>query len=156
MLKRELLSAGIHNPTEYAISIVSKTVKCDDSLVRGIFYAGCSAWSYDPMNLVISAPTSEGKTYTVLETLQYFPTKDVRKIGSMSPKVIVRQDSTLVDADTLESIQYKIDDLKSQIKSESNEKLKLRLQNELDDLKANSRLLIDLRNKIYVFLKPHQ
>ena len=74
----------------------------------------------------------------------------------MSPKVIVRQDSTLVDADTLEPIQYKIDDLKSQIKSESNEKLKLRLQNELDDLKANSRLLIDLRNKIYVFLKHHQ
>lgn len=69
------------------------------------------------MNLVISAPTSEGKTYTVLETLQYFPTKDVRKIGSMYPKVIVRQDSTLVDADTLEPIQYKIDDLKSQIKS---------------------------------------
>ena len=154
LLKRELLSAGLHNPTEYAISIVSKTVKCDDSLVRGIFYAGCSAWSYDPMNLVISAPTSEGKTYTVLETLQYFPTKDVRKIGSMSPKVIVRQDSTLVDADTLEPIQYKIDDLKSQIKSESDEKLKLRLQNELDDLKANSRLLIDLRNKIYVFLEP--
>ncbi len=72
----------------------------------------------------------------------------------MSPKVIVRQDSTLVDADTLEPIQYKIDDLKSQIKSESDEKLKLRLQNELDDLKANSRLLIDLRNKIYVFLEP--
>ena len=72
LLKRELLSAGLHNPTEYAISIVSKTVKCDDSLVRGIFYAGCSAWSYDPMNLVISAPTSEGKTYTVLETLPIF------------------------------------------------------------------------------------
>ena len=26
LLKRELLSAGLHNPTEYAISIVSKTV----------------------------------------------------------------------------------------------------------------------------------
>ncbi len=36
LLKSELLAAGIHNPTEYAISIISKTVKCDDSLVRGI------------------------------------------------------------------------------------------------------------------------
>ena len=75
LLKSELLAAKIHNPTEYAISVISKTVKCDDSLVRGIFYAGCSAWSYDPMNLVISAPTSEGKTYTVLETLSIFQPK---------------------------------------------------------------------------------
>jgi hypothetical protein len=72
----------------------------------------------------------------------------------MSTKVIVRQDSVLVDADTLVPIQYKIDDLKSQIQSENNDKLKRTLQNELDDLKANSRLLIDLRGKIYVFLEP--
>jgi hypothetical protein len=153
-LKDELIKAGIHNPTEYAISIINKTVKCDDSLVRGVFYAGCSTWSYDPMNLVISAPISEGKTYTVLETLKYFPSRDVNRIGSMSTKVIVRQNSFLVDADTLVPIQYKIDDLKSQIKSESNDKLKQTLQNKLDDLKANSRLLIDLRGKIYVFLEP--
>ena len=34
LLKRELLSAGLHNPTEYAINIVSKTVKCDDKLSK--------------------------------------------------------------------------------------------------------------------------
>jgi bifunctional DNA primase/polymerase-like protein len=153
-LKDEVITAGIYNPTEYAISVINKTVKCDDSLVRGVFYAGCSTWSYDPMNLVISAPTSEGKTYTVLETLKYFLSRDVNRIGSMSTKVIVRQNSVLVDADTLVPIQYKIDDLKSQIKSESNDKLKQKLQNKLDDLKANSRLLIDLRGKIYVFLEP--
>jgi hypothetical protein len=55
----------------------------DDSLVRAVFYAGCSTWTFDPINIGISAPTSEGKTYTVLQTLQYFPSKDVKNINSM-------------------------------------------------------------------------
>jgi len=38
-------------------------------------------YTLDPMNLVIAAPTSEGKTHTVLQTLQYFPSEDVKYIG---------------------------------------------------------------------------
>jgi hypothetical protein len=71
-LANELLTAKIQNPSEYAISVINKTVKCDDSLVRAVFYAGCSTWTFDPINLGITAPTSEGKTYTVLEALQFF------------------------------------------------------------------------------------
>ena len=121
-LKKELIEAGIHNPAEYAINVINKTVKLDDSLVRGVFYTGCSTWRFDPLNLGIIAPTSEGKTYTVLQVLQYFPKRDVKYIGSMSPKVIIRQDSILVDADTLKPIQADIDTLKKQIKKEKNEK----------------------------------
>lgn len=154
-LTNELLTAKIQNPSEYAISVINKTVKCDDSLVRAVFYAGCSTWTSDPMNLVITAPTSEGKTYTVLEALQFFPNKDVKYIGSMSPKVIVRQDSILVDADTLRPIQEDINTLKKQIKKESkNERRKEQLEEKLENLLANARALIDLRGKIYVFLEP--
>jgi hypothetical protein len=71
----ELLAAGIHNPAEYVINTINKTVKLDDSLVRAVFYAGCSTWTFDPINLGIAAPTSEGKTYTVIQVLQYFPKK---------------------------------------------------------------------------------
>jgi Bifunctional DNA primase/polymerase, N-terminal len=153
-LSQELIAAGIHCPTEYAISIINKTVKCDDSLVRAVFYAGCSTWTFDPLNLGISAPTSEGKTYTVTQVLQYFPHKDVKYIGSMSPKVIIRQDSILVDADTLKPIQSDIDVLKKQINKEKKENRKEELEQQLQDLMTNACPLIDLRGRIYVFLEP--
>ncbi len=119
-----------------------------------VFYAGCRTWTFDPINIGISAPTSEGKTYTVLQTLQYFPSKDVKNIGSMSPKVIIRQDSTLVDGNTLKPIQGDIRALKKQIFSETDKKQKRKLEKQLEDLKDNARPLIDLRDKIYVFLEP--
>jgi hypothetical protein len=154
-IERESSLLGINNPVEYAISVINKTVKCDDSLVRAVFYAGCSTWTFDPINLGISAPTSEGKTYTVLQVLQGFPKKDVKYIGSMSPKVIIRQDSILVDANTLRPIQGDINALRKEIKREKkNEKRRGELEEKLQGLLDNARPLIDLRGKIYVFLEP--
>ena len=48
-LQNELTGAGIHDHVEYAINVVNKTVKLDDSLVRGVFYTGCSTWTFDPL-----------------------------------------------------------------------------------------------------------
>ncbi|MGC1930191.1 MAG: hypothetical protein WA667_14555, partial [Candidatus Nitrosopolaris sp.] len=156
-LAKELAAENPDNPAEYTIGIINKTVKCDNSLVRANLYAGLSTYTLDPMNLVIAAPTSEGKTYTVLQTLQYFPLKDVKYIGSMSPKVIIRQNSILVDADTLKPIIQDIRALKRQIEQEEDKERKSSLQAQLEELKDKSCLLIDLRKKIYVFLEPpHQ
>src|SRR5215469_17900304 len=96
-------------------------------------------------NLVIAAPTSEGKTYTVLQTLQYFPSEDVKYIGSMSPKVIIRQNSTLVDPHTLKPVMEDIRALKKQIEQEKDTIRKDNLQVQLDKLKDNARPLIALR-----------
>jgi hypothetical protein len=59
--------------SEYVVKIVKKTVKQEDSLIRQIVYTALSADTKDPINLGILAPTSEGKTYPVIESLQYFP-----------------------------------------------------------------------------------
>jgi hypothetical protein len=150
-LAKELAAASVDNPAEYTIGIINRTVKCDNSLVRASLYAGFSTYTLDPMNLVIAAPTSEGKTYTVLQTLQYFPSEDVKYIGSMSPKVIIRQNSILVDPESLKPVMEDIRALKKQIEQEEdNEDLK----SQLEELKSNACLLIDLRKKIYVFLEP--
>ena len=52
----------------------------------------------DPGNLGIVAPTSEGKTYTVIEVLKYFPAEDVHFIGRMSTMTLVRQKGILIDS----------------------------------------------------------
>jgi hypothetical protein len=103
------------------------------------------------MNLVIAAPTSEGKGHTVLQTLQYFPSKDVKFIGSMSPKVIIRQNSTLVDAETLKPVMKDIKALKKQIEQEKDEERGATLELQLEKIKGNSVLLIDLRKKSMYF-----
>ena len=87
---------------EFVISTIKKTVKQEDALVRKIFYTGLSKDSADPTNLAILAPTSEGKTYPIMQTIQYFPEHDVWNYGSMSPKVIIRQRGVLVDSKGLQ------------------------------------------------------
>jgi hypothetical protein len=44
---------------EYAIKTLKKTIKQEDALVRQICYTGLSAYTDDPINLGIIAPTSE-------------------------------------------------------------------------------------------------
>ena len=94
---------------DYVIKTAKKTVKSEDSLIRQLFYTGLSAYSNNPISIGIKAPTSEGKTYVVKEVImKFFPKKDVWVIGSMSPKVIIRQKGKLVDSDTNELLEPKI------------------------------------------------
>ena len=60
---------------------------------------GLSTYTFDPINLGIIAPTSEGKTYVVTSALKVFPQEDVWYIGNMSTKVLVRQKGILVGPD---------------------------------------------------------
>jgi hypothetical protein len=85
------LSASVVNPSrdldphvqdrdyaEFVIKTIKKTVKSEDSLVRQLLYVGLSAKSNNPQSMGIRAPTSEGKTYAVIESIiKYFPKKDV-------------------------------------------------------------------------------
>ena len=83
---------------EFVIRTIKQTVKQEDPLVRQIVYTAISKDTSNPINLAVLAPTSEGKTYAVLESIQYFPKQDIWKIGSMTPKVIIRQNGILVDS----------------------------------------------------------
>jgi hypothetical protein len=75
-----------------------------------------SAYTNDPINLGIIAPTSEGKTYPVIESIKPFPKEDVWLIGSMSTKLLVRQKGVLVDKYN-DPLKPKIKELKKEILS---------------------------------------
>ena len=68
------------NYIEYLVSTVKKTVRQEDSLIRQILYTALSAYSQDPINLGIMAPTSEGKSYAAIETLNIFPKRMFGKL----------------------------------------------------------------------------
>ena len=147
-------------------------MKCEDALIRQILYTGLSTYvEDDPINLGILAPTSEGKTYAITESLQYFPDDDVLYIGQMSPKVLVRQKGILIDKKTGQPIEDKIQELRTKTrelkkkrKLTKDKKLRKKILmtklNKIDEdirkLFENSKTLIDLRGKILVFLEPPQ
>jgi hypothetical protein len=140
---------------EYAINIVKKTVKCEDILVKQILYTALSSYiQNDPINLAILAPTSEGKTYAVEECMKIFPKQDVLTIGSMSTKALIRKKGILVDKYN-QPIGGRLKDLRKQketIKNNPEEKEKIAEQ--IKELYEDSKTLIDLTNKILVFLEP--
>jgi hypothetical protein len=158
-IKLQLLQSKIIPDKDYAefvIKVVKKTVKQEDSLIRQIFYTSLSAYTNDPINLGIIAPTSEGKTYPVIETLKHFPKEDVWLIGSMSTKLLVRQKGTLVDENN-ELLKPKIKELRERIEDNTQDKIeKQELEEQLSELYENARSLIDLQDKILVFLEPPQ
>jgi hypothetical protein len=82
---------------EYVIQAAKKDVRCEDSLVRQIVYVALSKDSTNPLNLLIIAPTSEGKTYAVTKTLEYWPDFEIMYIASMSPKTLIRMHGETVD-----------------------------------------------------------
>lgn len=154
--KKELdFNIGDRDYAEFVINIIKKTVKQEDSLVRQIFYCGLSAYTNDPINLGIIAPTSEGKTYPVIESLKPFPKEDVWLIGSMSTKLLVRQKGVLVDKNN-EPLKPKIKELKKEIANTKEKEKQEELKEQLEELYENARTLIDLRGKILVFLEPPQ
>jgi len=142
----------------YIIKQIKKTVKCEDVLIRQILYTGLSSYvGDDPINLGIIAPTSEGKTYPVEETMKLFPKKDMYKVGSMSAKVLVRQRGTLIDKNG-KPIDQKIKDLvkKKNLLGDSKEdkEEKLNILSEIEELYEDAKTLIDLSGKTLVFLEP--
>ena len=143
---------------EFTIRTIKKTVKQEDSLVRQIYYTGLSKDTANPQNLMILCPTSEGKTYAVTEDLQYFPDGSVWYIGSMSPKVLIRQKGILVDSNTLKPIDSKIKFLNKRIrwaKKNHNSDLEEELREELRRVYENCKRLINLQGTktgIWIFI----
>jgi hypothetical protein len=143
---------------EFVIKNIKRNVKREDSLVRLLVYAGLTTYSYNPLCIGIRAPTTEGKTYAVIQSiLKYFPKSDYALIGSISPKALIRQHGILVDKDNYQPLEPKIKELKKQIREyKDDESKKEDLQQQLDQLYKEAKYLIDLSGKILLFLEsPH-
>jgi hypothetical protein len=81
------------------MKIIKRTVKGEDKGIRIVLSAGLSCYTFNPLSVAVRAPTSEGKTHLVIVIISLFPKEDVWLIGSMSPKVLIRQYGTHVDRD---------------------------------------------------------
>src|SRR3990172_143754 len=124
----------------------------DPNLVAIILRTILSAYTPTPLNLMIKAPTSEGKTYAATEVRKLFPKDDVLLLGGMSPTALVHEKGILVDKEhnpitqDLEEIEIQLSTLgKNPTKQKELEKKKRELQKETKNL-------IELSGQVLLFL----
>jgi hypothetical protein len=146
-----------NNYSEFLIDCIKKTVKEENALIRQIVYTTLSPYGNDPINLGVLAPTSTGKSYPIGQSVEYTPNgKEVRKIGSMTPKVLIREQGVLVDKNQ-NPIGKQVRWLKYQILKEKGKKhfdKAEEYQDELAALLEDSAYVLDMSNKTLIFLEP--
>ena len=72
---------------------LSLSVKKDDIVKKTIQTVAISAYTDNPLNLFMKGPTSVGKSYITVNSLQYWPEKDVWMLGGLSPTALVHDSS---------------------------------------------------------------
>ena len=162
-LKKELIPA------------IRKNVKDEHRNIDIVLNTGLSAFTSNPINLAVVGKSSEGKTYLVTESLKFFPQKYVWMYRKISPKVFTRERGTLAVRVTDGShVRYEteienefsglivsVGSYLSFLKEEADEKKKREGDEHIDPSEAKRALeslkqglytLVDLRNRILVFL----
>ena len=139
------------------------TVKRDNIAKQHDFLNVLSMYA-SPVNEVKEAPTSEGKTYPVMQIIRMFPKDDVMVLGGLSPTALAHDYGIPVNKEgedlrpAIEEINDKIEKLKDeQVEAERTEKPRIKreiekLQTKRYKLTKGSKRLIDLENKVLVFV----
>jgi len=127
----------------------NKIVKDDKKLVSKLLRVCFSAYTKNPLNLAIMAPTSEGKTYAAVQITNLLPKSDVIFVGKMSPTALIHQNGILVDSDG-DDITEKLKELEESVQTKADKEAKQKMSRLIKDAKN----LVDLSNKILVFAEP--
>jgi hypothetical protein len=161
----------VTDPTDYVLKIALKEAKKEDRLTNQLLITMLSAYSNNPINLLINAPSGVGKNYVINKVSALFPQSDILSLAGMTEKALFHRSGTLVrkneeTAGEYENIEDKVTELESDIEETENEmsqtkdkNLKSIMKNTLLELKEqkkellkDAKKLIDLSNKIIIFL----
>jgi hypothetical protein len=159
-----------HDDVTFCCNVVLKEAKEENLIVKQLVYTMLSAYTNNPINLAINAPTGTGKSHAITKAVALFPKTDVMLLVGMTDKAIFHRQGTLViqnqDTGEYESIQPQIDQITTEIEKKEMEltsaakaeaKAELReqkaiLEKQKAALLRNAKKLIDLSHKILIFL----
>ena len=157
-----------------AINCISKSVLHEEKNIEKLLDTGMSAFTGEPINLIVEGPPSEGKTFMIVNTLKVFPEEYLEIYRDASPKSFTRERGQLAlrkieneektFVTTTENPftheeqtvgEYK-EWLENEINNEDSEYDQGKLSSQLYWLKKNLVTLIDLEHRIVVFLDRPQ
>ncbi len=141
-------------PIELIEDYLNTKIKKDPLLVKQLLRVCLSAYTNEPINVGLLAPSSEGKTYATVQVTEIFPQEDVISVGRISPTALIHQHGVLVDSEG-NSLKERLDKLQIQIfeaEKDNNRKEVFKLKQIRTDMLKIAKNLVDLNHKILLFL----
>jgi hypothetical protein len=140
---------------ETILQDLDRRIKRDEATKLSVFFTALSAYTKEPINLFLKGESGIGKSYNVLQVLDYFPKSDVWKLGNISPKTLIHERGILMD-----KYGKPVDLTKAPAKPKRSDFADLQQYLQaLEEYRAfkeavrDGYTLVDLSNKILVFLE---
>ena len=146
-IRRESKETPIQQIERY----LNTQIKNDPKLVSQLLRVCLSAYTNDPMNIALLAPSSDGKTYATVKVTEIFPKEDVIAVGRMSPTALIHQHGELIDKNG-NSLQERLNEIDDQIKDLENKSERDNLKHQRQKILNGAQNCVDLKNKILLFL----
>ncbi len=110
---------NIQDTIKFVLDTALKEAKREDRLTKQLLITMLSAYSNNPINLLINAPSGVGKNYVINKVASLFPEYDIISLAGMTDKALFHRSGTLVIKNELngeyESIEGAIEEIKSEI-----------------------------------------
>ena len=96
MVKLHIIYDDIEDIIRFVEDTALKEAKKEGRLTKQIFITMCSAYSNNPINLLINAPSGVGKNYVINKVASLFPNHDILSLAGMTDKALFHRSGTLV------------------------------------------------------------
>lgn len=141
-------------PIKQIENYLNTLIRNDPILVKQLLRVYFSAYTKNPINMALLAPSSDGKTYATVQIAKLFPKDDIIKVGRLSPTALIHQHGKLIDSNGNDAKPLLLD-LERRIVEAKSAKLNemiMDLSNQRRELLDGCKSLVDLTNKILLFL----
>ncbi len=144
------------NILDHIAKSCSKELKEEDNNIRQILLTLFSAWTNNPQNLRILAPSGEGKTYLVTKLASLFPQENIIVLGKASPqslkynlnskRVVENGSGNWQDYDVaVEPLEEELEKIKD------NERIQ-EIKKQIRELQDSACDFVDFSNKVIIFV----
>jgi len=155
---------------DYVTNVILQEARLEKRLTDQLLITMLSAYSKNPINLLINAPSGVGKNYIISKVSSLFPKSDILALAGMTEKALFHRSGILIRKDEVtgqyQSIEPKLIDIQNEIREKETEtsqtidkyqkqeiKISINILKEQKvELLKDSKKLIDLSNKIIIFL----
>ena len=135
---------------DYVTNVILQEARLEIRLTDQLLITMLSAYSKNPINLLINAPSGVGKNYVINKVVSLFPKSDILLLAGMTEKALFHRPGTLVIKNELsgeyESIETKLADIEEEIREKESELSQITDRSKRQQLK-NSIKIIDERKK---------
>lgn len=149
--ERELRFEKYGLPITQIENYLNTQVKDDPRLVKQLLRVYFSAYTKNPINMAILAPSSDGKTHATVQVSKIFPEKDFISVGRLSPTALIHQYGVMVDENG-NNIEPKLKELEKIKNTSQNDEEVNYAKETIQELLKTAKNLVDLTNKVLLFL----